>query len=214
MSGLTRKNSWSHWMRLKVLALALVSAAVFAGAASAQPTEIPYLSHGTGVSAGDFAGEASAQPTEIPYLSHGIGVSAGDFAGEASAQPTETPYLSLGIGVSPVDNAVAGTSEVGPQFKLNTSGTDPYLQDWRQVQSEQSSGAYQTSSSAEQSGGVTPTNLARAYAPRHEGVATAVDGRSFDLGDGTLGFGLGLLLATGCAVAIVLSRRGMRLGTT
>jgi hypothetical protein len=152
MSGWTRKINWSHWMRLKVLALALVSAALFAAAASAKPPEIPYLSHGTGVSQG----------------------------------------------------------EIGAQFTLNTSGTDPYQQDWRQVLSEQSASAYQTSTS---SGGVTPTNLARAYIQRDEGVAVAapVDGRSFELGDAALGFGLGLLLASGCAVAIVLSRRGMRM---
>lgn len=150
MSGWTRKINWNHWMRLKVLALALVSAAVFAGGASAKPSEIPYLSHGIGVS-------------------------------------------------QSVD-----------EFKLNTSGTDPYLQDWRQVQSEQS--ALQTSTSAEQSsGGVTPTNLARAYVPQSSGVAASVEGRSFELGDAALGFGLGLLLATGCAVAIVHSRRSMRM---
>lgn len=137
MSGWTRKINWNHWMRLKVLALALVSAAVFAGAVPAKPPEI------------------------------------------------------------------------GAQFKLNTSGTDPYLQDWNQVQSEQ---AHQTSPSAEPSpGGVTPTNLVRAYVPRNEGVAAPVGGRSFELGDAALGFGLGLLLATGCTVAIVLSRRGMRM---
>jgi hypothetical protein len=146
MSGWTRKINWNHWMRLKVLALALVSAAVFAGGASAKPSEIPYLSHGIGV------------------------------------------------------------SQSADEFKLNTSGTDPYLQDWRQIQSEQ------TSLSAEQSsGGVTPTNLARAYMPQSEGVAASVEGRSFELGDAALGFGLGLLLATGCAVAIVQSRRGMRM---
>lgn len=148
MSGWTRKINWNHLMRLKVLALALVSAAV-------------------------FAGPASAKQSEIPYLSHGIGV--------------------------------APSVEKGAQFKLNTSGTDPYLQDWKQVQGEL---AQRTSTST---GGVTPTNLARAYVQRDEVVATAAAGRSFELGDAALGFGLGLLLATGCAVAIVLSRRGMRM---
>jgi hypothetical protein len=151
MSGWTRKINWNHWMRLKVLALALVSLAV-------------------------FAGPASAKPSEIPYLSHGIGVS---------------------------------SVEQGAQFTLNTSGTDPYLQDWAQVQSEQ---AYQTSTTAEvSSGGVTPTNLARAYVPQDEVVAASVGGRSFELGDAALGFGLGLLLAAVCAVAIVHSRRGVRM---
>lgn len=152
MSAWKQKINWNHWMRLKVLALALVSLTV-------------------------VAGPASAKPSEIPYLSHGIGVS----------QPVEK----------------------GAQFTLNTSGTDPYLQDWAQVQSEL---AYQTSTSTElSSGGVTPTNLARAYAPRSEGVAASVGGRSFELGDAALGFGLGLLLAAVCAVAIVHSRRGMRM---
>ena len=136
MSGWRRKLNWNHRLRLKVLALALVSAAVFAGPASAKPSEVA-------------------------------------------------------------------------QFKLNTSGTDPYLQDSRQVESEQT---YLTSKSTELSpGGVTPTNLARAYTPRSEGVASSVGGRSFELGDAALGFGLALLLATGCAVAIVRSRRGMRM---
>src|SRR5918995_3902192 len=153
MSGWKRKLNWDHWMRLKVLALALVSAVV-------------------------LAGPASARPSEIPYLSHGIGVSSAEKAA------------------------------IGAQFNLNTFGTDPYLQDWKQVQSEH---AFQTSTSANvSSGGVTPTNLARAYVPRHERVATPVDGRSFEFGDAALGFGLGLLLASSCAVAIVLSRRGMR----
>ena len=127
MSGWTRKINWSHWLRLKVLAIALVTAAVFAGTASAA------------------------------------------------------------------------------QFKLDTSGTDPYLQDWTQIQSE-------TSTSMQSSGGVTPTNLARAYVPRDEGVAAAtVEGRSFALGEAALGFGLGLLLAAACAVAILHSRRGIRM---
>jgi hypothetical protein len=140
-------------------------------------------------------------------------VSAALFAGVASAQPSEIPYLSHGIGISPsVADALTGKAEVGTQFKLNTSGTDPYLQDWRQIQGEQSRAAYQTSSSAQHSsGGVTPTNLARAYEPRSEGVTIAVEERSFELGDAALGFGLGLLLATGGAVAIVLSRKGMRM---
>jgi opacity protein-like surface antigen len=98
--------------------------------------------------------------------------------------------------------AAAGNTKPGALFKLNTSGIDPYLQDWRQVQNEPSAGA---------SGGVTPTDLARAYAPRNEGVAAAVDGRSVGLSDSALGFGLGLLLAAGCMVAIVLSRRRMRI---
>ena len=136
MSAWKRKIHGNHWMRLKVLALALVSLTVFAGPASAKPVE-------------------------------------------------------------------------QAQFTLNTSGTDPYLQDWAQVQSEL---AHQTSTSTElSSGGVTPTNLARAYAPRSEGVAASVGGRSFELGDAALGFGLGLLLAAVCAVAIVHSRRTMRM---
>ena len=155
MSAWKWKINWNHWMRLKVLALALVSLALFAGPASAKP----------------------------------------------------------------FDNG-------GAQFTLNTSGTDPYLQDWAQVQSEL---AYQTSTSTELSsggvtptnlarayvprsdGGVTPTNMARAYAPRSESVAASVSGRSFELGDAALGFGLGLLLTAVCAVAIVHSRRGMRM---
>ena len=144
MSGWTRKINWNHWLRLKVLAIALVTAAVFAGAASAA------------------------------------------------------------------------------QFKLDTSGTDPYLQDWTQVQSETSASVGQSSGGVtptnlarayvQSSGGVTPTNLARAYMPRDEGVAAAtVDGRSFALGDAALGFGLGLMLAAACAVAILHSRRGIRM---
>lgn len=147
MSAWKRKINWNHWMRLKVLALALVTAAVFGGAASGKPSD---------------------------------------------------------------------------QFKLNTSGTDPYLQDWKQVQSETSASIVHSSGGVtptnlarayvQSSGGVTPTNLARAYVPRDEGVAAAtVDGRSFSLGEAALGFGLGLLLATACAVAIIHSRRGPRM---
>jgi hypothetical protein len=125
-------------------------------------------------------------------------VSAALFTSTAAAKPTEIPYLSHGIGVSP-------PVETDAQFTLDTTGIDPYLQDWNQITGEQ------TSPSAGQStGGVTPTNLARAYVQQDEPVATAA-GRSFELGDAALGFGLGLLLAAGGAVAIVLSRRSMRM---
>jgi hypothetical protein len=57
-------------------------------------------------------------------------------------------------------------------------------------------------------GGVTPTNLARAYVqPGTELSASQVDGSSWLPSDDlALGFGLGLILATAGAIALAMSR--------
>jgi hypothetical protein len=77
---------------------------------------------------------------------------------------------------------------------------------------------------SEEQGGVTPTNLARAYVPQDgvtptnlarawgpkvqhaEVVSISADSGSFDSGDAALGFGLGLILATAAAIALAMSR--------
>ena len=95
-------------------------------------------------------------------------------------------------------------------------------------------------------GGVTPTNLARAYEPRFEGVArpdgyqpqlrgdeplvirdtpdgfmpqtrpsdvvsVSAGSDAYDRGDLAIGFGLGLILATACAAALLMTRNRIRM---
>lgn len=54
--------------------------------AAADPTVIPYLSHGMGVAVG-ADGYPIAEPTVIPYLSHGIGVDDGNSPALLREQP-------------------------------------------------------------------------------------------------------------------------------
>ena len=187
MLGWTQKVNWSHWLRLKVLAFAVVGAAVFAGAASARvdegaaqqskASEIPYLSHGTGVIE---QGTGGVTPTNLARAYAPL-------SEKELALIREMPYLSHGVGVI-------------------EQGT----------------------------GGVTPTNLARAYDPRQvdqpalirdvpdgvqgdlrrSGPGTVFvtdDGSSFDESALAAGFGLGLGLAAAMALVLMLSRNRMRI---
>jgi hypothetical protein len=186
MLGWTHKVNRSHWLRLKVLAFAVVATAVFAGAASARPdegsallskaSEIPYLSHGTGLME---QGAGGVTPTNLARAYEPL-------TAEESALIREIPYLSHGTGV--LEQGV---------------------------------------------GGVTPTNLARAYVPRTvdepalirdvpDGVQGDVgravpttsfvsdNGGSFDESAMALGFGLGLALSVIAAIVLMLSRSRMR----
>lgn len=211
MLGWMHKSNRRHWLRLKVLAFAVVSAALLAPSASARPdegsaklteTDSSYLnaSSGRSIIEGDL-GLAS----EIAYLSQGTGLMEQGAGGvtptnlarayepltdKEAAIAAEVPYLSHGIGVI----------EQGK-------------------------------------GGVTPTNLARAFDSRQvdepalirdepDGVqgdlrrtgpetvyVTADSSSSFDERALAIGFGLGSMLVAVAVAVLMLSRGRMRLAS-
>ena len=91
MLGWMHKRNGRHWLRLKLLAFAVLSAAVVAGPAAAKydnaaagkastSVEIPYLSHGNGVSepAGEVAGGVTPTNLARVYVPRYLGVAAPD----------------------------------------------------------------------------------------------------------------------------------------
>jgi hypothetical protein len=190
MLGWTQKINWNYWRRLKLLAFALVSAAVFAGAASAKP---------------DGATEKASQSAEIPYLSHGIGISA--------------PVEETAGGVTPTNLARAyAPQNKGAVVQQAAGGVTPtnlaraYMSQYKGVAVPD--GFQQPQLRADERALIRDVPDGLRSEVRRAGSGTvyvANDRRSFELGDAALGFGLGLLIATCGAIAIVLTRRNMRM---
>ena len=80
--------------------------------AAAEPTVIPYLSHGAGVTVG-ADGYPVAEPTVIPYLSHGIGIDDGNSPALLREQPDGFQPQLRGVDSAPV---------ASPGFDWETTG--------------------------------------------------------------------------------------------
>jgi hypothetical protein len=115
-------------------------------------------------------------------------------AGRVFENGSRVPDGYVGAGV--VDEAAPSSGYVGRVFVNGSRVPDGYV--GAGVAEENLSGA-----------GVTPTNLDRASATGTKVIHAAAvsDGSGgFDRGDLALGFGLGLILATACAIAWAMVR--------
>ena len=116
MLGWTQKIDWSHWRRLKVLAFAVVSAAVLTGTASARPDE----------------GSAQlSKASEIPYLSHGIGVVEQGAGGVTPTNLARAVSRQATGGVTPTNLARAYVPHSGDQPALIRDVPDGVQSDLR-----------------------------------------------------------------------------------
>jgi hypothetical protein len=222
---------------LTALALSLVAAGALTATASGQQSpEIPYLSHGQGVDETQFQGSDNGGPmfpNGVPYGYVGRGVDSGaesapalgatDAPLQSSAAggpmfPNGVPYGYVGRGVDSGAESAPALGAADAPLQSSADGGPVFMNGVPD--------GYVGSGVESATGGVTPTDLARAvprygpYGPLPQthlvpeappAVAVSASSDGFDRDDVGIGFGLGLILAMAGAIALAATRNRTRM---